>query len=141
MYPAATRLRRLAALAAPLAVLLVQASAASAAPPPNDLRSAPAAVGALPATLSGTTVESTVDIDEPPSSCGAISPKGSVWYALSNAEPRDLLVALDAGGDMDATVEVFRRERSQVSFRSGATRRTGAVRRPPTSARRRTRAT
>ena len=115
MSPAAPRLRRLAALAAPLAVLLVHASAASAAPPPNDLRSAPAAVGPLPATLSGTTVESTVDIDEPPSSCGPISPKGSVWYALANAEPRDLLVALDAGGDMDATVEVFRRERSQVS--------------------------
>ena len=90
-------------------------SAASAAPPPNDARSAPAAVGALPATISGTTVESTVDADEPPSACGPVSPKGSVWYALSSAGARDLLVALDAGGDMDATVEVFARQRSQVS--------------------------
>jgi len=111
----ATHLRSLAVLAVLLAAMLVQTSAASAAPPPNDARSAPAAVGALPATISGTTVESTVDSDEPPSSCGALSPKGSVWYALSNANRRDLLVALDAGGDMDATVEVFERQRSQVS--------------------------
>ena len=111
----ATHLRSLAVLAVLLTALLVQTSAASAAPPPNDARSAPAAVGALPATISGTTVESTIDADEPPSSCGSLSPKGSVWYALSNANPRDLLVALDAGGDMDATVEVFERQRSQVS--------------------------
>ena len=93
----------------------MQTPPASAAPPPNDARSAPAAVGALPATISGTTVESTVDADEPPSACGPVSPKGSVWYALSGAGARDLLVALDAGGDMDATVEVFSRQRSQVT--------------------------
>ena len=108
-----TRATLLPALAV-LAVLVLPA-AASAAPPPNDARSAPAAVGALPATISGTTVESTLDLDEPISACSAPNAKGSVWYALSNADERDLLVALDAGGDMDATVEVFRRERSQVS--------------------------
>ncbi len=111
----ATHLRSLAVLALLVGALLVQASSASAAPPPNDARSAPAAVGALPATISGTTVESTVDADEPPSACGPVSPKGSVWYALSGAGARDLLVALDAGGDMDATVEVFSRQRSQVT--------------------------
>ncbi|MEZ0291249.1 MAG: hypothetical protein ACAH82_01855 [Solirubrobacteraceae bacterium] len=111
----ATHLRSLAVLAVLITALLVQTSAASAAPPPNDARSAPAPVGALPAAISGTTVESTIDADEPPSACGSVSPKGSVWYALSNANPRDLLVAVDAGGDMDATVEVFQRQRSQVS--------------------------
>ena len=115
MSPRATHLRSLAVLAAFLAAVLVYAAPASAAPPPNDLRSAPAPVGALPATISGTTVQSTSDADEPPSACGQVGPKGSVWYALANASARDLLVALDAGGDMDATVEVFERQRSQVT--------------------------
>ena len=130
-----TRATLLPALAV-LAVLVLPA-AASAAPPPNDARSAPAAVGALPATISGTTVESTLDLDEPISACSAPNAKGSVWYALSNADERDLLVALDAGGDMDATVEVFRRERSQVSsVGCTPTNRRGAP--PSTSPRRRT---
>jgi hypothetical protein len=38
-----------------------------------------------------------------------------VWYAFTAAEAREILVALDADGDMDATVEVFSRQRSQVS--------------------------
>ena len=57
----ATHLRSLAVLAVLITALLVQTSAASAAPPPNDARSAPAPVGALPAAISGTTVESTID--------------------------------------------------------------------------------
>jgi hypothetical protein len=109
----AKHLRSVPVLALLLAGLLVQAAPATAAPPPNDARAAAQGVGALPATLRGTTVEATLDEDEP-FACGG-SGKGSVWYAFTAAESREILVALDADGDMDATVEVFSRQRSQVT--------------------------
>ena len=116
MSPRATHLRSAALLALLLAALLVQAAPAQAAPPPNDPRAAPALVGALPALVRGTTVEATLDEDEPPSPCGQLAPsKGSVWYALNATAARDLLVALDAAGDMDASIDVFERTRSQVT--------------------------
>jgi hypothetical protein len=96
------------------AALLAGPRPAAAAPPPNDARASAQAVGALPATLRGTTVEATLEADEPFSSCGGPG-KGSVWYSFGAAEARDMLVALDADGDMDAIVDVFLRERSQVT--------------------------
>jgi hypothetical protein len=101
--------------AAALAVLalLVLPVPALAAPPPNDLRSAPQDLGALPALVRGTTVDATTDVDEPPTGCGAI--KNSVWYAFTATSRRELLVALDAAGDMDAVVDLFVRERSQAT--------------------------
>lgn len=97
-----------------VAAALAVTPAAYGAPPPNDARLAPQPVGALPATVRGTTVEATNEPDEPLSSCTGPG-KGSVWYTLSTRESRALLIALDAGGDMDATVDVFLRERSQIS--------------------------
>lgn len=88
------------------------APAASAAPPPNDARTAPQPLGALPATVRATTAEATLDPDEP-ASCRPI--KGSVWYAFTARSDRAILAALDAAGDMDAVVEVFVRERSQLA--------------------------
>jgi hypothetical protein len=96
------------------AALLAGAAPAVAAPPPNDARAAAQPVGALPATVRGTTVEATLEPDEPVPSCTGAT-KGSVWYAFTAAEARGYLFALDAEGDMDATVEVFLRERSQLS--------------------------
>jgi hypothetical protein len=97
-----------------LALVLVQAAPAAAAPPPNDARAAAQPVGALPAGLRGTTVDATLEEDEPFGSCSAGS-KGSVWYSFTAPETREVLVALDADGDMDAIVEVFLRQRSQLS--------------------------
>jgi hypothetical protein len=97
-----------------LAALLAGAAPAAAAPPPNDARAAAQGVGALPATVRGTTVEATLEEDEPFFACSG-SGKGSVWYAFTAAEAREFLVALDADGDMDASVEVFLRQRSQLS--------------------------
>jgi hypothetical protein len=85
---------------------------AHAAPPPGDARSAPQELR-LPALVRSTAVEATLDEDEPPSSCGPI--KNSVWFSFTAPSSRELLVALDAAGDMDATVEVFVRQRSQLS--------------------------
>jgi hypothetical protein len=110
----AKHVRTAAVVALLLAGALLQAAPAAAAPPTNDARAAAQPIGTLPATLRGTTIEATLDEDEPFSSCGG-SGKGSVWYSFTAPETREVLVALDAEGDMDATVEVFLRQRSQVS--------------------------
>lgn len=88
---------------------------AAAAPPANDSRTAAHDVGPLPATVAGTTVESTLEADDPPATCSS-GLKGSVWYQFVPSRSRSVLFALDAAGDMDATVEVFTRVRSQASF-------------------------
>ena len=93
--------------------LLVNAASAAAAPPPNDVRAAAQPLGALPASVRGTVVDATVEPDEPPSSCAAAG--ASVWYALTARESRSIVIALDAEGDMDAAVDVYLRERSQLT--------------------------
>ena len=92
-------------------VLLLLPAAAHAAPPPNDARTAPLAVS-LPASIAGTTQDATLDADEPPS-CAPL--KASVWYSLTAAGTTRTIVQLAAGGDLDGTVDVFRRTRSQLT--------------------------
>ena len=106
---------RFAGLVALLFVVVSAALAAPAfaAPPSNDVRTAPQDLESLPALVSGTTVDATLEPDEPVSACGPI--KNSVWYSFTVSSSRELLVALDAAGDMDAVVELFVRERSQVA--------------------------
>ena len=110
--------RRAPALAlgvvAALAVSLLSAGPAAAAPPANDTRASAQDVGTLPTTIRGTTVEATLEADDPAPSCsGAL--KGSVWYVFTPTKSRSVVLALDAAGDMDATVEVFTRTRSQLT--------------------------
>jgi hypothetical protein len=95
------------------ASMLAFAAAARAAPPANDSRAAPQPLGALPALVRGTTVGATLEPDEPGAGCAGI--KGSVWYSFTAPTTRDLVVAVDAAGDMDAVVELFVRERSQIT--------------------------
>ena len=95
-----------------LAIALVAPSGASADPPANDSRTTPEQLGALPVTVRATTVEATTEPDEPFSACPQV--KNSVWYEFTAASDRDVLVALDAAGDMDAVVDVFERQRSQI---------------------------
>jgi hypothetical protein len=111
-----SRLSRLVVLASLLTAAAFTAPA-SAAPPANDARAAPQDLGRLPAVVSATTVEATLEEDEPPSAAGQI--KNSVWFSFSVAGDRDLLVALDAAGEMDAAVDLFVRERSQLMLISG----------------------
>ena len=106
---------RLSHALAALSLLAALAPAtAAAAPPANDARTAPQQLGSLPASVRGTTVDATLDGDEPFPACSG-SIKNSVWYAFRATSSREILAALDAGGDMDAVVEVFERRRSQVS--------------------------
>src|SRR4051812_37001165 len=107
-------------LVLPALALLAVPRAALADPPANDARAAAQQLGALPADVRGTTVDATLDPDEP-EGCGTT--KGSVWYEFSTGAAREILVALDAAGDLDATVDVFKRERSEVT--SVACKQTG----------------
>ena len=91
------------------------ASAAQAAPPTNDDRGSAQAL-AVPSTVRGTTVDATDEAGEPFASCAGSS--NSVWYAIGRAgstSARDLVIELDAAGDLDAVVEVYRRTRSQLA--------------------------
>ena len=94
-------------------MLAVLAPSALADPPPNDARTGAQELGQLPALVHGTTVEATLEPDEPGSGCGPI--KNSVWFSFTASSNRELLVALDGAGDLDATLEVFARQRSQLT--------------------------
>src|SRR5215211_7277632 len=96
------------------AALLAQGPPAQAAPPANDARASAQPIGTLPATRRGTTVDATLEEDEPFAGCSG-PVKSSVWYALRSTEARAIIVALDAGGEMDAAVDVFQRQRSQLA--------------------------
>ena len=84
---------------------------ALAAPPANDQRAAAQAL-TLPAGVSGTTRETTLEEDEP-GSCAQL--RGSVWYSIQPAAGRRVVARLAASGDLDAVVDVFQRTRSQLS--------------------------
>ena len=99
-------------LVAAVAWALVTASGAIAAPPPNDARAAAQPLGDLPADVRGTTAESGLDADE---FSGCAPMRGSVWYGFDAGETRSIVVAVDAEGELDAVVDVFVRERSQIT--------------------------
>ena len=96
-----------------VALAVLAAPPAVAAAPANDARTAPQRL-TLPTTVQGTTVEATLEADEPTSSCGRAI-KSSVWYEFTTTSSRSVLLAIDAAGDMDAAVDVFRRQRSQLT--------------------------
>jgi hypothetical protein len=94
-----------------LVVLLLGAPArAQAQAPRNDARTAPQRLN-LPATIDGTTRDSTLEADEPPA-CAPL--RGSVFYELTARSGGAIVVQLQAAGDLDAVLDVFRRTRSQL---------------------------
>ena len=95
-----------------LVVLGVAASPSLAARPANDAR---AAAGSLspPGGVSGTTAESTLEVEEAATVNGA-AVTGSVWYTFRTPQARRVVLRFAAGGDLDAGVEVYRRARSQL---------------------------
>jgi hypothetical protein len=93
-----------------LSVLSIPATA-SAESPANDARGNPITV-TPPVTVSGATKESTIEADEPPMCQGL---RGSVWYQFQGVNAEPMLVRLHAAGDLDGTVEIFQRTRSQVA--------------------------
>lgn len=86
-------------------------AAAAAAPPPNDNRADARAIS-TPVKVAGTTKDATLE----PGERGGCQPlAGSVHYELTATSTDRIVVRLRADGDLDATVEVLRRTRSQLS--------------------------
>jgi hypothetical protein len=102
----------LGTIAAILAAAMGGPAAAQAAPPPNDNRADAQVVSPLPATVDGTTVESTREADEPASQCATEG--GTVWYRVTPGRDGRLIADLTANGDLDAVIDVYRVRRSQI---------------------------
>jgi hypothetical protein len=94
-------------------VALAAPAAALAAPPPNDARASATAIAALPSTQNGTTVDATTEAVEPRSPCGCNG--ASVWYRYVAATDGRLIVTLTAAGDLDATLDAYLQQRSQLT--------------------------
>ena len=111
--------RRARGLGSGLAVLVVVGAALAAAPsawaaaPTNDNR-VDAVELVPPQTTNGTLVESTLELVNDFSSCA--STDSSVWYRFTGPPRGDLVLQLDAAGEMDATVDLFKVVRSKLSF-------------------------
>ena len=84
--------------------LTVPATAAWAAPPPNDDRG-DAVLLQVPATVQGTLAEATQETTNDFSGCAETD--GSVWYHFTAPERGAVVAQLDAAGQMDATVDLF----------------------------------
>ncbi|MEA2256279.1 MAG: hypothetical protein QOG35_2324 [Solirubrobacteraceae bacterium] len=100
-------------LALVAAAALAPASAA-AAPPANDARAAAAEIASLPSTQSATTAEATTEALEPASPCQCNG--GSVWYRYVAATDGRLVLTLTAAGDLDAALDAFLAQRSQLTL-------------------------
>jgi hypothetical protein len=87
---------------------------ASAGEPANDNRANATMLGALPQRVTGTTVGATTQSNDPGSGCAATA--GSVWYALSTGPtpPSRIGIKLAANGNLDAAIDVYRQQRSQL---------------------------
>ncbi len=110
-----------AAIVAPPLSPIAQAAAAIPAAPPvvpapaNDERANAQAIHSLPASINGTTVGATLEPGESQSSCGVptTTPSG---IACAHPAERSERIALDlaAGGELDATIDVYHAVRSQL---------------------------
>jgi hypothetical protein len=93
------------------AAFLAFASTAAAAPPPNDKRANAQRIG-LNDTVDGTVSEATLD-DNEQFSCRDVD--GTVWYRFTPPQSGSVVLQFDAGGNLDAAVDVFERTRSQLT--------------------------
>ena len=99
-------------IAAGLAAIVLVPSTALAAPPANDNRGSAQALDPLPATAQGVTTGATVEPGELPTGCGPVGP--SVWYSATADSAGRISVRLNAGGDLDATIDVIKTVRSRL---------------------------
>jgi hypothetical protein len=94
------------------AVLATAAPSALAAPPDNDLRVNATRINP-PGTVQGTLEDATVQDNEADSFCD--STDGSVWYKFTAPASGKVIIQFDAAGDLDATVDLYQQERSQLN--------------------------
>jgi hypothetical protein len=99
-------------LAAAVAALTAT-QAALAQGPVNDNRANAQRLGAPPVSVGGSTVGATREVNDP-GGCAATT--NSVWYRLDGTGAGRLIVRLDAADEVDLTIVVLRRIRSETSF-------------------------
>jgi hypothetical protein len=99
-------------LAAAVAALTAT-QAALAQGPVNDNRANAQRLGAAPVSVGGTIVGATREVNDP-GGCAATT--NSVWYRLDGTGAGRLIVRLDAADEVDLTIVVLRRIRSETSF-------------------------
>ena len=94
-------------------VVLAVPAAARARRRPTSARADATAIAALPSTQNATTAEATTEPAEPPSPCSCNG--GSVWYRYVAASDGRLVLTLTAAGDLDATLDAYLQQRSQLT--------------------------
>jgi hypothetical protein len=107
-----------ASVAAETGAPSVPAGHPAAPAPPNDELANAQAITSLPATVNGTTLGATLAPSEPTGGrCEAGTSTNSVWYSFhaSASAAQRIGVELAAQGNLDATVNVFRVVRSELS--------------------------
>jgi len=81
--------------------------------PANDERANAQVIHTLPASINGTTVGATLEPGESQSSCG-VPTTSSVWYSVRASSSERIALDLAAGGELDATIDVYHAVRSQL---------------------------
>ena len=101
------------ALVVATVVVLASPTAAPAQlpPPPNDNRANAIPVH-RPATVRGTTVGATNEMNESRPSCGPV--ESTVWYRIGDAPTGRIVLRLQADGDLDGVLAVYQVRRSQL---------------------------
>jgi hypothetical protein len=102
-------------LVAAAVAALTAAPAALAQGPANDNRASAQRLGAPPVSVGGTTVGATRENADPAGACAPTS-NSTVWYRLDGTGEGRLIVRLDAADEVDLTMVVLRRVRSETSF-------------------------
>lgn len=99
------------ALTAAMTTAVTGGTPALAAPPDNDTV-AGARVLSLPASVTGTLVDATIESRQDRSRCGDSA--ASVWYRFTAPRSGDVVLQVDNAGSMDGTVDVMVKERSRL---------------------------
>ncbi|HEX3874164.1 MAG TPA: pre-peptidase C-terminal domain-containing protein [Solirubrobacteraceae bacterium] len=82
--------------------------------PTNDGHDSPRLVTRLPTTFTGTTIGATLEPNEVHSDCAPQPTSNSVWYSITTPVVQRLAVSIAAGGKLDATLDVYLQQRSQL---------------------------
>jgi hypothetical protein len=90
------------------------AAPVAAKPPSNDNHDSARLVTKLPTTFTGSTVGATLEPNEVHSDCAGQPTDNSVWYTVTTPVAQRLAVSLAAGGKLDASLDVYLEQRSQL---------------------------
>ncbi|HWH10623.1 MAG TPA: hypothetical protein VG165_05815 [Solirubrobacteraceae bacterium] len=102
------------ALAAPASAGAAPAPPKPVVAPSNDNHDSARVVNRLPSTFTGTTIGATLEPNEIHSDCAPQPTDNSVWYSVTTPVAQRLAVSLTAGGKLDAALDVYLQQRSQL---------------------------